>query len=177
MKMETMPNDKKQILEMLREEYDRWEDLLAGLSEAQITARQLPSGLSVKDVIAHLWAWQTRSVARTEAARQNREPVLPGWPENLDPNSEDDLEPINAWIHETNRDKSWAGVYQDWRDGFRRFLESGEKIPEKDLLEPGKFPWLGGYPLAFILFSSYNHHHEEHLEPLLDWLRQNSIIP
>ena len=50
-------NDKTQMLAALRQEFDRWEALLAGLSEAQITAPDLPSGLSIKDVIAHLRAW------------------------------------------------------------------------------------------------------------------------
>ena len=48
--------------------FDRWELLLASLSEKQLTDSNLPSNLSVKDVIAHLWAWQQLSVARAEAA-------------------------------------------------------------------------------------------------------------
>lgn len=49
-------NNKGEILAALREELDRWEELLDGMSEEQITARRLPSGLSLKDVIAHLHA-------------------------------------------------------------------------------------------------------------------------
>ena len=162
---------KKQILEILREEFDRWEELLASLSEEQITAPQLPSNLSIKDVIAHLWAWQQRSIARMEAALHNREPEFPRWPERFVPDSEDDLEPINAWIYETYHEKPWASVYADWRAGFLRFLELGEAIPEKDLLDPGRYAWLEGQPLSLVLDSSYEHHHEEHLEPLLAWLR------
>ena len=51
-------NDKKQIITTLKEEFNRWEELLASLSEEQITAPHLPSSLSIKDVIAHLRAWQ-----------------------------------------------------------------------------------------------------------------------
>jgi hypothetical protein len=38
------------------------------MSEEYITAPQLSSNMSVKDVIAHLRAWQQRSIARLEAA-------------------------------------------------------------------------------------------------------------
>jgi len=165
-------NDKKQILKMLREEFNRWEELLASMSEEQITDPHLPSNLSVKDVIAHLWAWQQRSVARMKAALHNREPEFPRWPETLDPDSEDDLEQINAWIYETYREKPWSSVYRDWREGFLRFLDFGEAIPEKDLLDPRRYAWMDGLPLSLILQSSYEHHHEEHLEPLLAWLHQ-----
>jgi hypothetical protein len=169
-------NDKKQILTMLKEEFNRWEELLAGLSEAQITAPQLPSNLSIKDVIAHLRVWQQRSVARLEAAVLNKEPEFPPWPAGLDPDSEADVDQINAWIYETYRDRPWSSVHQDWREGFLRFLELGEMIPEKELFDTGRYPWLPGHPLSFILLASYDHHHEEHLEPLLAWLRQHGNV-
>jgi hypothetical protein len=53
-------------------------------------------------------------------------------------------------------------------------MELGELVPEKDLMESGRYAWLGDLPLSYILEASYNHHQEEHLEPLLAWLRQNS---
>ena len=37
---------KQHILAALSEEFNRWEELLAGMSEAQITAPQLPSNWS-----------------------------------------------------------------------------------------------------------------------------------
>jgi hypothetical protein len=168
-----MMSDKKQILKILKEEFNRWEELLAGMSEEQITEPHLPSSLSMKDVIAHLWAWQQRSIARMEAALHDREPQFPRWLETLEPDSEDDLDQVNAWIYETYREKPWSLVYRDWREGFLRFLELGEAIAEEDLLEPGRYAWLQGHPLSLVLVSSYEHHHEEHLEPLLAWLRNN----
>ncbi len=127
-------------------------------------------------MIAHLWVWQQRSIARMNAALHDREPEFPGWPETLDPESEDDLEQINAWIYETHREKPWSSVYRDWREGFLRFLDLGEAIPEKDLLDPGRYLWMKGLPLSIILQGSYDHHHEEHLEPLLAWLRQSGSM-
>jgi hypothetical protein len=50
--------DKQQILAALREEFRGWQEVLAGMSEEEITTPHLPAGLSVKDVIAHLRAWQ-----------------------------------------------------------------------------------------------------------------------
>lgn len=162
---------------MLKKEFDDWEELLASQSDSQITARQLPSNLSIKDVIAHLFAWQQRSIARMEAALHDKEPDFTGFPAGLDPESEDDLDQINAWIHETYLARPWSSVHRDWREGFQRLMELGEAIPEKDLLEAGRYPWIGGGPLSLILLGSYDHHHREHLEPLLAWLRQNRRLP
>lgn len=167
-------NDKIQLLKMLNDEFNRWKELLTSMNEEQITDPRLPSNLSIKDVIAHLWAWQQRSIARMDAALHDREPEFPRWPEMLHPDTEDNPDQTNAWIYETYREKPWSSVYGDWKTGFLRFLELGEAVPEKDLMDPGRYAWLEGQPLSLVLLSSYEHHHVEHLDPLLAWLRQKS---
>ncbi len=163
-------NDKKQILTTLKEEFNRWEELLSGMSEERITAPHLSSNWSIKDVIAHLWAWQQRSITRMEAALHNKEPEFPRWPAEFDPEAEGQPHQLNAWIYETYREKPWSRVYGDWREGFLRFLELGEEISEKDLLDPGRYTWLEGHPLSFILLASHEHH-EEHR----GWLLAGSV--
>ncbi len=159
-------NMKQHILAALNEEFNRWEELLAGMNEEQITTSLLPSELPIKDVIAHMMAWQQRSIARLEAALLDREPEFPNWPAELDPEAEENTDPVNAWIYESYRDQPWSSVYQDWRAGFQRFLEAAEGISERDLLDAGKYPWLKGHPLCLVLLGSYDHH-QEHLEKLL----------
>lgn len=165
-------SQKDQVLSSLKEEFKHWENLLAGLSEEQITARQLAGDWSIKDVIAHLYGWQRRSVARLDAALHHHEPVVPGWPTHLSPSVDEELDQINAWIYETYRDQPWSSVHQAWREGYLRVLDLGAAIPEPDLLEPGKYPWLRGYALIEVLRGTYEHHLEEHREPLEAWLGQ-----
>jgi hypothetical protein len=50
-------------------------------------------------------------------------------------------------------------------------MESSDGISERDLLDSGRYPWLKGYPLAFILLASYDHH-QEHLDKYLAWLEK-----
>ena len=171
-------SEKHHILTALREEFSRWEGLLASLGEEQITAQQLPDNWSIKDVIAHLRAWQQRSIARLEAALHNREPQYPEWPAQFDPEEEGQPHDLNAWLYTTYRDQPWSSVHRDWREGFLRFLELGAAIPENDLLDAGKYTWLEGYALFAVLQGSYEHHreHAEYLEPVIAQLRQQSDV-
>jgi hypothetical protein len=164
-------NMKDHVLMALREQFNRWEELLASLSAEQITAPLSPSDTewSVKDVIAHLRAWQQRSIARLDAAQLNRDPEFPRWNADSDPDAHGNTEQVNAWIYETYRDQPWSTVHKNWREGFLRFLELGDGIPEKDMLDSGRYPWFEGYPLAFVLIASYDHH-QEHLDKVLAWL-------
>jgi hypothetical protein len=157
-------NDKEQILTRLNDEFNSWEILLGSLSEAQITAPQ-PSDMSIKDVMAHLMAWQQLSIMRLEAALNDREPEPMPWPEELGPEPEGDPYDINNWFDEQYHTQSWPNVYQAWRTGFLRFLELAQAVPEADLLAPGKYHWLEDYPLMAVLEGSYEHH-REHMETL-----------
>jgi len=86
----------------------------------------------------------------------------------LDPESEENRDRYNDWIYQAYHEQPWSSVHRIWREGFLRFLELGQAIPEDDLLAAGKYPWLEGYPLYAVLQGSYEHH-DEHLDPLLAW--------
>jgi len=163
-------NMKEHILAALEEQFDHWQELLANMDEDQITAPRFDFDWSIKDVIAHLWGWQQISIARMEGGPLNREPEFPSWVKELKGVWEEDEDKTNARIYEINHEKPWTEIRQNWRDGFLRFLELGNKISEKDLLDGDRYPWLKGYSLAFILVASYDHH-QEHLEKLIDWLK------
>ena len=164
-------NMKAHILAALREQLDAWEALLAGLSEAQITAPLAPPEWRIQDVIVHLWGWQQLSMARVEAALAGREPVYPQWAPGVDPEAEGSADLENAWFYQTYHERPWSKVHQDWREGFLRFLEASQGVSERDLLDTGRYAWLEGYSLAFILVASYDHH-QEHLEKLQARLKE-----
>jgi hypothetical protein len=165
-------NMKDHILTALREQFNSWEELLSSLSEEQITAPQFDLDWSIKDVMAHLWGWQQISIARMEAGTLDREPEFPKWVMDLHGVWEESADKTNARIYEINHEKQWTEIYQNWRNGFLRFLELGNKISERDLLDGDRYLWLKGYSLAFILVASYEHH-QEHIEKLGETLQGN----
>src|SRR4029079_2491202 len=126
--------------------------------------------------VAHLRAWQQRSIVRLEAARHGGEPAYPKWPQQFDPEAEGQTHDLNAWLYAQPRHQLWPNVHADWHAGFLRFLELAAAIPENDLLEKGRYPWLDGYALIDVLQGSLEHHreHAEYLEPLIAQFRQQA---
>ncbi|HUE99957.1 MAG TPA: ClbS/DfsB family four-helix bundle protein [Anaerolineales bacterium] len=163
---------KDHILAALREQFESWEELLANLNEERITAPQFDFDWSIKDVMAHLWAWQQISIARMESGVLDREPEFPEWVVSIGLDWEEYADRVNALTYETNHEKTWSGVHRNWREGFLRLLELGHKISERNLLDGDRYPWLKGYSLAFILVASYDHH-QEHLEKLMNWIHEH----
>jgi hypothetical protein len=165
------PQTKTRLLKRLNNERARWETLLAEFDEDQLVAPILPDEHSIKDVIAHLLAWQRRTVAHLEAALEGETPRPPDWPAELD--SDEDVDQINGWIYQTYRPHSLDDVLQEWQQVFQQVLDLGEALSERALSEPGRYPWLEGAPLSEVLVSSYEHYHDEHLIPLREWLTKS----
>lgn len=162
--------NKNDVMIALRDEFNQWEALLSNLNETQITNPRFAENWSLKDVVAHLHAWQQRSIARLEAALHNREPQYPAWVTQFDLDGEGEPDALNAWLYAQTRDLPWSTVHQNWREGFLRFLAFGDAMPESDLLTKDKYAWLEGYALVDVLQSSLEHHqeHAEYLETVLN---------
>jgi hypothetical protein len=133
-------NMKDHILAALREQFESWEDLLTTLSEEQINTPHFDYDWSIKDVMAHLWAWQQISIARMEGGLQDSEPEFPRWIVESIHNWEEDADRVNALTFETQHHKLWSEIYQNWKNGFLQFLELGEKVSERDLLDGDRYP-------------------------------------
>ncbi len=168
-------NEKQHIQDDLAEVFNRWQSLLAGLSEQQIHTPLAPSSWTVKDLVAHLWSWQQASMARAEAALQNKQPNYPRWWEIFGPDPEEDLDRTNAWLYEASRDKPWAAVYADWKTQFTHYLELIRQVPEIDFLQAGRYPWMGKYALADSSSGSLEHH-KEHYDTLMEWLKDHGDL-
>jgi hypothetical protein len=168
-------NMKGHILAGLREQFERWQQLLAILSEEQITAPQFDFDWSIQDVVAHLWAWQQISIARLESGLRDREPEFPAWIAKIGEDWEEDANQVNALTFENNHEKPWHEVYQNWKSGFLKLLDLGNQISERDLLDGDRYAWLKGHSLASILIASYDHH-QEHLEKLHGWLSKSDDV-
>jgi hypothetical protein len=166
-------NMKDHILAELAEQLGRWEALLAGLKEARIVAPRFDHDWSIKDVVAHLWAWQQVSVARLEAAALDRDPELPEWLASPGSDWEEDADRTNTRIYEALHALSWTDVHRGWREGFQRLLDLGRAVSEMDLLDADRYSWLAGYSLAFVLVASRDHH-QEHLDKLRQALQEEA---
>ena len=164
-------NMKEHILAALREQLESWEQLLSSLGEAELSASHFDLDWSLKDVMAHLWAWQQISIARMESGVKGREPEYPEWILAIGEDWEADSDRVNALTFEKNHEKPWSEVHQNWKSGFLEFLELADKISERNLLDGDWYPWLKGHSLASILVASYDHH-QEHLEKLLAWFQK-----
>ncbi|HEY7346790.1 MAG TPA: ClbS/DfsB family four-helix bundle protein [Ktedonobacterales bacterium] len=154
---------KAQLLNDLKDEIARWEALLDDIGEARMTRPDVAGGWSVKDIVAHLTGWRSRTVRRFQAALRHESSPPPPWPPHLQTDDE-----INAWIYASNRDRPVADVLQESRAVFQQLVDILSAFPEAELLDPNRFDWIGGEPLTGAAF--FAHFHEEHELDMRAWL-------
>ena len=155
---------KSRLLDAILSARTQWEVLLAKIDEEQLISPGENSEWSVKDVFAHLTAWEWRAVAWLEAV-QNKEQVKPAeWPSGL---GEDET---NAWIYGKYRDRPLDEIIHDSARVHRRLVELIEALPEEDLMASGRLASLRGSSLLDAIPGNSYEHYRDHSETNRAWL-------
>jgi hypothetical protein len=128
---------------------------------------------TLKDVAGHLNGWRARTIARLEAAARDEEPAANIWPSELSDETEEGVDQINEWLYAHYRDEPADAILGESREQFGRMRAAVEALSEEDLNTPGRFTWLGDYPLSAVIAGSIDHLYEEHEPALRKWLSRS----
>ena len=161
--MET-PTGKQQFLDALKTERSRWEDLLAQVGEDRMERGGVTGEWAVKDIIAHISAWEGRPIAWLNALRSESAPQPPLWP------ADQTEEQINAWIFNANRHRPLAEVLAESRRSFAQVLAGVESAPDEALSK--RYAWLNRRTMLDALPGNTYEHYREHGELIRSWLDQ-----
>lgn len=164
----TGPISKKQLLAEMQSEQAAWLALLDEIGEENMTQPEVAGGWSIKDIVAHITGWRRRTVLRFRAALDPTVDMTPYWPAELDEDDDDDIDKINAWIYQANRDRPLADVLNDSREVFQQLVAAVDALSDEQLNDPQCFPWLEGERLTGAFM--FGHFHEEHESDMRAWL-------
>ena len=147
----------------LQAENQEWEALLDQIGAARMDQPDVAEHWSIKDIVAHLTGWRRRTVAHLRAARRGEGAPVMDWPSELQTDDE-----INAWIYETNRDRSVQDVLADSRQIFQDMVAAVDAFSDDELADPQTIPWTEGEPLSAAML--FGHFHDEHEADMRGWL-------
>ncbi len=156
---------KAKLLAQIRAERDRFEAILAELDAAQMVQPGVVGLWSVKDILAHIAAWESLMVGWLEE-------ILKGdIPEALAPGqSWDGLDQFNEQIYLENRPRPLDDVLAEFHASFRRAWDAVHAAPEEALLEADRYPWREGNPVWHIVAANMSWHYPEHGASIRAWL-------
>jgi hypothetical protein len=163
---------KSELLDWLQKEYRQWEVFLDQIGPTRMDQPGVAAHWSFKDIVAHLTGWNSWLVARLQAAQRGEPETPPPWPANLQTEDE-----INAWIYESNRERSVGEVLEESQQVFQQLLAVIEDLPEdvriEQLHQSGRV-----YQLVclddqrFPVGEFFDHFQEDHEPDIHAWLAQ-----
>jgi uncharacterized protein (TIGR03083 family) len=148
---------KDEVLAHMRRERATLDALVASLSEAQLVEPELEAGWSVKDVLAHIAAWEQLCVKWIREGRCDEGPF-----------TQESIDAFNQSIHEANRGRSPDAIREESRRSYAAIVETVEALPDDLDAAPA---WAPGRPLGEIISSNSDEHYREHIEQIEAWLR------
>jgi hypothetical protein len=161
------------LVATLRTARAEWEALIAEVPEARMTAPGAEDAWSVKDVLAHIAAYerwtadQLAGLLRGEATvvTSSALPDAPGM---------DDLDRRNAAIFDAHHRLPLAKVRAEAATAFARLLELIAQLPEEALAETERYRWTGGLSVAEAIASDSYEHYAQHAPAIRTWLARKA---
>ena len=159
---------KARFLETLRAERRQWEEAIAAVGEERMTLPGFAGVWSVKDVVAHITAYERWLLEWLEAAARGE----PAAPSVLD---DGDMKRRNLAAHELTRGLSLAEVEAEARRVWDELIAVAERTSEEDLVEVSRAPefvrrhWDSDTPLWQGIANLTYEHYQEHLPDFRAW--------
>jgi hypothetical protein len=137
--------------------------ILADLSEPHLLEPGAEGDWSVRDVLAHITAWEVDLLTNLGKVRRGAKPGNTAW------NKASILRQNERW-HQETKDRPLRQVLADFEGARRQTLRVLEGMTDAEVARPAD--WLQGRPLAEYVDGLTLAHEREHLEHLRRWQRE-----
>lgn len=165
MTLEFEISDRKELLDQILAERKLFEETLARVDQTEYLKAIFDGNWSIKDVLAHIVAWEQRMISWVGQAARG---VLPNIP--LD---DDTINALNDQSYHQDKDLPLAQVIQAYERSYKQALTFAENTPEevlftKNLLEGRENPyWI-------TIAANTCWHYQEHREALEQYLSRQA---
>jgi hypothetical protein len=151
---EVFSTDPDILYNRIHDEWEAFAAVIATLDEPH-TVRRDEGGWSVKDILAHIAAWEKFLIVNQFLDIPAPE-ALCVPPEVIERASEDE---VNAILFERNRDRPLVDVQTDWYETHRWLMSELAKLDEERLKQPTLCFGAAPRPLAqWVIFNTYEHY-------------------
>ena len=151
--------DRTELVSQVRAGRAELEAAMAHFDRHDLNAPLLPNGWSIKDVIAHLGAWERRMVTLFDILRSGDAPQ--------DTVQGDGVDQFNARAHEESQLLPLGIVQINELEAYQALVHIAETAPEEDLFDPQRFAWTEGDPFYRFILVNTSEHYADHIPDLV----------
>ncbi len=148
---------KAQLLAEMDQEWANIERLCAGLGEKHMLEPGVQGDWSVKDIIAHLSAWEKYLLDRLGYVMTGQKPLYPVM------TSWDDVHRFNAQVYAENKDRPLPSVIIEFRSLYQGVVTVVNALSEEQLNQPYTYDFPDdSLTLLQLIKANTTEHYREH---------------
>lgn len=169
--MKTGTETRDEMIAQLHADRSQLEEVLIGLNSEEMEIEGVQGERSVKDIIAHITAWERYGIGWIQALAQGQKPEMP-VPETSMAVVRKNMAVMNAEIHKKNENRPLQDLLEESHHSFKVLVKEIETLPEESLDEIFNYEWAeepvsGRHVIAWRYW-----HYRAHLKHIQDWISQ-----
>ena len=157
---------KDQLLKDIRTERRRLEKNLSALTREDMILSGVTGTWSIKDILAHLVAWEKLFLEWYFMGVQGGIPNT--MPVGM---SQKTIDALNQRIYEKNQRRSLNEILEEFHSSYQEILRVIESIPEEDMFTHNRFRWTGPLTLADYIAGNTCNHYAWAKSQIRKWLK------
>ncbi len=139
---------------------------LDGLTSDQMMRPGVVGFWSIKDLLAHLVAWESELVTALNQAQSNKRPSILRI---------DDIDEWNEEQYHTNARRLLDAVMADFEGVHHMLLSMVQDYDERALIDNRRYPWMEGEALTYLIEENATFHEREHAEDIRAWREREDL--
>jgi len=160
------PPTKSDLLDVINTERENLEALVDSLTADQKVELGVEASWSIKDILAHIAAWERVAYDRIHAATTGEPlnfPIIKG---------DADVDKFNAEVYEKSKGLPLGEVMAEFNDSHLAFVAQIENLGDDFLFAPLPFDWAGKLTAQVVVSANTHWHYLEHAAAIEKWLDQ-----
>lgn len=153
------------LIQQIETEWANLQSALDGLTEEQMHQPGVVGEWTIKDVLAHITAWQTRLITALFKAEKGF------TPDTIE--SGQTVDQLNEKFYREMKDRSFEQVWDDLDASYYQLLTRLQGWKEKELFDAQRFKWMKGEPFERYIAGDSYEHYAEHAAQIREWRKQN----
>lgn len=159
------PKTKRELMEILQDERQLFDDVVARLTDNQLLEPGIEGNRCVKDILAHITDWEQRMTLWIQESVAGLTPQRPAPGMNWD-----DLDRLNEQTYQENKERPLVEVLSASVNSYAQSLRVVHALSEEDLFDGRRFAWRSGDPLWHMVAANTFWHYKEHRQQIESWL-------
>jgi hypothetical protein len=159
---------KQDMLDLIHNEWQALKAVLDPVGPEMMVRPGVESSWSVKDILAHISAWEKLMIQWLEESLRGETPQRPSPGESWD-----ELDFFNEQLYQDNKDKKLDDVLHEFHEVHQNGVKIVETMKESDLFDPDRFAWRAKDPIWHLVAGNTWMHYMEHREVISSWIESS----